>query len=289
MKLRNSLFMMALIACATAFAAKPTVYVSEFDNTAKTKDAWVEIVRSAVLEGFHNTNRTVLVDSKTEEARWEEEVRRLKENLSTDDLSTTEALKTRGSHVILSGDVTAMSVPGKELDGGTMSYDATVTFTLKAVNAVDGAMLGTKTFTLPKSVIGFSVTSLKGVYHNEDEAVQAIKGDISKAMKDFVNESFPIVGTVESVETYTKNGKEVDTFYVGVGSEDGISKGNKLDIKVEQMIGKRKASKTIGECEVIEVAGDDISLCKVKKGGLEFKNAMDQEQTVVVGSKTKKK
>lgn len=279
---------MALIACASVFATKPTVFVAEFDNTAKTNDGWVEIVRGAVLEGFHNTNRMTLIDAKTESARYDEELRRLKENLATDDLSTTEALKTRGSNVILNGDVTALSVPGKQLDTGTMSYDATVTFTLKVVNALDGAMLGTKTFTLPKNIMGIGITSLKGVYKTEDEAVQAIKGDISKAMNDFVNESFPLAGAVAAVETYTKNNKEIETFYVELGSEDGVAKGTKLDIKIEQQIGKSKALKGIGECEVIEVAGDDISLCKVKKGGAELKTALEQEQKVVVTSKTKK-
>lgn len=286
----SALIAAAVMGCTAAFAAKPTVYVTEFDNTAGTQPGWVEIVRGAVLEGFHNTNRVTLVDAKTESARYEEELRRLKENLATDDLSTTEALKTRGSHAILSADVTSLTIPGTKLDSGTMSYEATVTFTLKAINASDGSMIGTQTFTLPKAIAGgiLSGNILKSVCETEDAAVQAIKSDIAKAMKDFVDETFPIFGIVESVET-VKKGKEVETFYIGLGSEDGLAKGTKLDIKIEQQVGKRKALKGIGECEVIEIAGDDISLCKVKKGGEEMKAAFDGEQTLVVTSKSKKK
>lgn len=270
-------------------AAKPTVYMQQFENTANVKDGWVEIVRGAVLEGIHNTNRTNIIDAVTEATRFEEELRRLKENLSEDDLETTESLKTKGANVLINGDITALTVPGTQLDGGSMSYDATVTFTLRVVNAIDGTLLGTKTFTLPKNIAGFSLTSLKSVSHSEDEAVQAIKGDITKAMKDFVDESFPITGMLEDIETYTKNNKEVDTFYVGIGSEDGIAKGQKLDVKLLQKIGKKTAAKTIGEVEVVEVAGDDISLCKVKKGGAEIKAAHDLNQTIIVSSKSKKK
>jgi len=281
--------MLSIAACVSAFAAKPTVYVQEFENTANVKDGWVETVRGAVLEGFHNSNRMVLVDAVTEQARYEEELRRLKDNLATDDLETAEALKTRGAHVLLNGDVTSLTVPGSRLSSGTMSYDATVTFTLRVVNALDGSLLGTKTFTLPKSFGGISVTGLKGVYETEDAAVQALKGDITKAMKGFVEESFPIIGSIEDVDALSKNGKEVETLYVGLGSEDGLVKGLKLDVKLEQKIGKRTALKTIGEIEVEEVAGDDIALCKVKKGGLEIKNALDQGQKVLVTSKSKKK
>lgn len=285
-------FMAMMLSVATflgAFAAKPTVYFQEFENTAHVKDGWVETVRGAVLEGFHNTNRMVIIDAVTEKSRYEEELRRLQDNLAADDLETAEALKTRGAHVLLNGDVTSVTVPGSRLDGGTMSYDATVTFTLRVVNALDGSLLGTKTFTLPKSAMGISLTSLKGVYETEDAAVQALKGDITKAMKGFVEESFPLVGSVEDIDALSKNGKEVETLYVGLGSEDGLVKGLKLDVKLEQKIGKRTAQKTIGEIEVVEVSGDDIALCKVKKGGVEIKNALDQQQTVLVTSKSKKK
>lgn len=282
-------FVASVTVVLSAWAAKPTIYFQEFENSANVKDAWVEIVRGAVLEGLHATNRTNIIDAVTESSRYEEELRRLRDNLATDDLETTEALQTKGANVLVNGDVTALTVPGTKLDSGSMSYDATVTFTLRVVNALDGTLLGTKTFTLPKSVLGFSVTSLKTVSNSEDEAVQAIKGDITKAMKDFVDESFPITGALEDVESFSKNNKEVETFYVGLGSEDGLVKGQKLDAKLVQKIGKKTASKTIGEVEVVEIAGDDISLCKVKKGGAEIKNALDSKQTVIVSSKSKKR
>lgn len=280
-----ALFMVSL----AMSAARPTVYIQEFDNTAKVKPAWVEIVRGAVLEGLHNTNRMEIIDAVTEESRYEEEMRRLKDNFAGDNLETSEALKTLGAHVLVNGDVTALTVPGTKLDNGTMSYDATVTFTLKVVSALDGKLLGTKTFTLPKAVMGLSLTSLKSVSHSEDEAVQNIKGDIAKAMKDFANESFPITGEYIDLGEYTKNKKGIETFYIGIGEADGVVKGQKMVIQIESEVAKRKVKKTIGECEVIEVAGDDASLVKVKKGQEELKNAIDGEQKVVVSSVSKKR
>lgn len=284
---------LSLITCVASFfgasAAKTTVYFQQFDNTAGVKDAWVEVVRGAVLEGIYNTNRTNIIDAVTEGSRYEEELRRLKENLDVDDMETTESLKTKGANVLISGDVTSLAVPATKLDNGTVTYDATVTFTLRVVNAIDGTLLGTKTFTLPKNIIGLSLTSLKTLSKSEDEAVQAIKGDVSKAMKDFVDESFPIIGELEDVESYSKNKKEVESFYVALGSEDGLVKGQRLDVKVIQKVGKKTAQKNIGEVEIAEVAGEDISLCKVKKGGAEIKEAHDGGQTIIVTSKTRRR
>ncbi|MDE6290275.1 MAG: hypothetical protein K2M16_01965 [Muribaculaceae bacterium] len=268
-------------------AARPTVYFQQFDNSAKVKDAWVETVRGAVLEGLHNTNRVNIIDAVTEASRYEEELRRLKENLATDDLETTEALQTRGANVLISGDVTAIPVTGTPIDGGT-SYKATVTFILRIVNALDGMLIGSKTFTLPKTLSVGTLTGLVTVNKSQDEAVQAIKGEITKAMKGFVAETFPVVGTIEEVEGFSKNNKEIETFYIGIGSEDGLVKGEKLDVKTERKIGQKIAAKVIGEVEVMDIVGDDISLCKVRKGGADIKAAYDGGQTIKVSTKTKK-
>ncbi|MDE6740922.1 MAG: hypothetical protein K2J58_01165 [Muribaculaceae bacterium] len=268
-------------------AARPTVYFQQFDNSAKVKDAWVETVRGAVLEGLHNTNRVNIIDAVTEASRYEEELRRLKENLATDDLETTEALQTRGANVLISGDVTAIPVTGTPIDGGT-SYKATATFILRIVNALDGTLIGSKTFTLPKTFSVGTLTGLVTVNKSQDEAVQAIKGEITKAMKGFVAEAFPVAGTIEEVESLSKNNKEIETFYISIGSEDGLVKGEKLDVKTERKIGQKVAAKVIGEVEIMEIVGDDISLCKVRKGGADIKAAYDGGHTIKVSTKTKK-
>lgn len=111
MKKQFVAIVLSIAACLGALAAKPTVYVQEFDNTARVKNGWIETVRGAVVEGFYNSNRMNLVDAVTEQARYEEELRRLKDNLASDDLETAEALKTRGAHVLLNGEVTSLTVP----------------------------------------------------------------------------------------------------------------------------------------------------------------------------------
>lgn len=276
----------AVMTGVCAVAAKPTVYLLDFKNSADVQDGYIATVRGAVLEGFDKSGRTSLVDAVAEKSRYEEEMRRLKDNLASDDLEGTEALVTRGSNILVEGDVTALSFSTcdhKNSDGQTYhSYDATITLTLKVINALDGEILGSKTYNLPKSVLGFSGTSLTHVNYSKEEAVQAIRGDITKATRGFVDANFPLVGAVEDVESYSKNKKEVETMYVGLGSDNGIRNKTKLVVKVKNKIGKKIALKSIGEAEVIEVSGDEISLVKVKKGGEEVKKALDAGLEVVV-------
>lgn len=287
--IRYVLSLIVLVASVAGLnAARPTVFFQQFDNSAKVKDAWVETVRGAVLEGLHDTNRVEIIDAVTEASRYEEELRRLKENLATDDLETTEALLTRGANVLISGDVTALPVTGTPLDGGGTNYKASATFILRMVNALDGTLIGSKTFTLPKTFSVGKLTGLVIVNKSQDEAVQAIKGEITKAMKDFVAETFPVAGTIEEVESLSKNNKEIETFYISIGSVDGLVKGEKLDVKTERKVGQKTASKVIGEVEVVDIVGDDISLCKVKKGGADIKAAYDAGQNIKVSTKTKK-
>lgn len=277
-----------LLAAISAFAAKPTVYVREFGNPADTKDAWVQSIRGAVLQGLQKAGRVTIIDAIAEESRFDEEMRRLKGNLDTEDLSTAEALKTRGAHFILTGDVNSVKVTSSTLSSGTVSYDATASYTIKVVDASDGAMVLTETFSLPANFAkGLLNVVTKAVAESEDAAVNNILGDATGSMKKFSIKAFPMIGSVEDIDQLSKNGKEVKTLYIGLGSEDGVVKGTKFDVKVEQKIGKRTALKNIGTCEAQEIAGDDISLCEVKKGGAEIKNALDAGQTLKVQSQEK--
>jgi uncharacterized protein YbaA (DUF1428 family) len=49
-------------------------------------------------------------------------------------------------------------------------------------------------------------------------------------------------------------------------------------------IAGRSAKRELGVIKVVEVMGDDISLCKVKSGGKNIKAALEEGETVVVMS-----
>lgn len=279
----------AVIACAiVASAAKPTVYVEEFSNPKDYKEAWVEIVRNGVVEALTKSGRVDVVDAVTEQSRMDEEIRRMKDNVAQNDLETTKALEIRGSHFLLNGTITTIDVKEAVLESGTHSFDAFVTFTLKVVNAIDGEVIDTETFTLPKQGfmgLGGSLAGIKkGVMESADAAVASLKGDVAGGLKKFVDQAFPLNGIVEAVEE--SKGKEAKTLYISLGSRDGVAKGNKFEVRGSKKIGSKVVTKVIGEVEVTEV-DDEMSLCKVKKGGAEIMAAVATGDPVIVRTMSK--
>ena len=281
------LLLLMILACSSLgiSAGRPTVYLNKFDNSGNVKQAWAETVRGAVLEGIYNTNLVHIIDAVTEASRYDEELRRLRENLATDDLATTEALQTRGANVLISADITAFPVSkgkyyrSKKDSVGETRYKASTTFILRLVNAVDGTMLKTRTFNISSSVgDDYRYSDSK----TEAAALKSVKNQISRAMKDFIIASFPKVAMVEGVGQLSKNNKDVKTLYIGLGSDDGILKGYRYNVCVQRQVGSKVVTDVIGKVEVTSVSGRDISLCKVKKGGSEIKRALDLNQPLLV-------
>lgn len=275
------------IGAATAMAGKPTVYVETFSNPKDYKEGWVDLMRSGVIEAMTKSGRVVVVDAVTEESRMDEELRRLKDNSSEGDLETSKQLEVLGSHYILNGDINNINVTESVLESGTHSFDANVTLTLKVVNAIDGSMISTETFTLPKQGFGGLGGMLdgikKGVMESADAAVTNLKGNVTGGLKKFVDKSFPLLGRVEAVEE--SKGKEAKTLYIDLGSRDGVAKGNKLEARGSKKIGSKTVTKNIGEIEVVEV-DEEMSLCKVKKGGELILTAVQNDEPVMVRTMT---
>ncbi len=272
-----------IISAVVAWGGKPTVYVENFSNPQNYNEAWIQMVRSSVIEAIANSHRATLVDAVTEETRMNEELRRMKDNISTSDLETTKALEILGSHLILNGDVSSFTITESTLDSGTKSFSASVTFTLKVVNAFDGQVMTTETFTFPKQgfmgvgALGDSLT--KAVMETADAAVAGLKKNITGGLKKFIDKAFPMTGAVEAVDEV--KGKEAKTVYISIGSRDGVAKGNKFEVRAEKKIGPKTVFKTIGEVEVAEV-DDEMSLCKVKKGGVDINDALSAGIPVIV-------
>ena len=104
-------------------------------------------------------------------------------------------------------------------------------------------------------------------------------------MRELVESAFRIEGFVlEISETKKDEAKEV---YISIGSDNGVGPDAYFDACIEREIAGRKSAKVIGTLKVKNVEGGDLTLCEVKKGGKEIKQAIDGGQKVVVKSKAK--
>lgn len=109
-----------------------------------------------------------------------------------------------------------------------------------------------------------------------NQAIGYITYDVAK----FLNNRFPVSGSIiEPGGTKKDKQKEV---YVNLANNWRIPKGEKMAVYSVKTIAGREARKNIGTIKVTEVMGDDVSLCKVTKGGDVIKAALDGGEKVVV-------
>lgn len=263
---------------------KLNVFCDYFSRPSSVPFAWAETIRNNVMEGIQQTNRVNLIDVDSRSVLAIEQSRREQENASAgEDMDRLKVMKEEGANLLLQGVITTVSVtPNKDSNGKITSYEASITFTLKVIDPSNATTVFTKTYTLPKSIIGISLSSLYKSASTEAEAVQIAAQEAKKEMKKFVEEAFPTVGKI--VELDECKGSEAKSVYINLGSANGMAKGAKFEVRVKRMIGGKTSFKYLGEAEVTDVESDDLSKCKIKKGGKEIYEAFNGEQELVVKS-----
>ncbi|MDE6130995.1 MAG: hypothetical protein K2F74_05330 [Muribaculaceae bacterium] len=261
--------------------SKPNVFIDYFWRPADLDFNIAEQVRNNVIEAINATNRVELIDVDSRSALVIEKERRMTGQLAAeDDLSRIAVMKEEGANALIQGRITSLVIKRNDSKDGSYYYDATINYTLKAINPNDGKLISTKTIK-----VGDELLNLK-TYKTADEAAMGIAKDAQRGVASFIEEAFPIIGTILEAAEVKKD--DIKTAYISVGNSAGVKEGNKFSVCIERTIAGRKSQSVIGEAEIESVEGDDISLVKIKKGGKELKSAMDAGQTIVVKSIPKK-
>ena len=105
----------------------------------------------------------------------------------------------------------------------------------------------------------------------------------SNAIDRLLENIAPLYGHILEISKLKKD--EAKEVYIDLGTLHGIDTETWFSIKVSRQIAGLTANKEIGLLKVSSVEGENISLCKVKKGGKELKAAMDQGVTITLQSK----
>ena len=263
---------------------KLNVLIDYFDRPANVPFKYAETVRSAVMEGLHASNRVNIIDIDTNDALKVEADRRDSGVSAGDKLDRLAMMGQEGADFIIQGvvnDITISETVTTDSKGNkSYSYEPVYAFTLKVIDPKTGKITETQSFKIPNGIFDFSGFTI--LAYSPDEAVTAYSKIIPKKLNKFINAAFPIQGIV--LEMADTKGSEVKTLYISVGDALGAKKGQKYDVREVRTIAGRESRKTIGEIEVVDVEGDDISLCKVKKGGKEIYKSISGENKVIVTS-----
>lgn len=257
---------------------KPIVFVDYLKRTRDTPRDWVNGLRNAIIEGLHSTGRIELVDvDMHDDLKLEPHHRYFESSLAddNDEVSRLTIMQKKGAQYIITGQVTSMIVKWKKEADGSRRFEAAIKYILRIINPENGALIGTKE--LEHSGVSFG----KGA--SEDAAITNTYQSAAHSMRDFVDTYFKIEGTILEVSS-EKKGK-AEEVYINLGAAHGMKEAQKFTVYVIRDIAGRQAKKEVGRLTIKSVDGDDISLCKVQKGGQEILDAIQNKYPIQIVSR----
>ena len=197
-------------------------------------------------------------------------------------LNQVDALMENEAGYLLSGQITNLTTTsktevhtskdskGKEIKKTSVRYDAMVEISLTLKEVVSGST-STQTFKCTSYSDGAAATADKAL----TTAIHRLKGKIVV----YYNNMFPTqANIVERGNVKKDKQKEV---YIDAGSSTRTHEDMRFTVYVLGNVAGRETKKEIGRLKVNEVLGEDISLCKVQKGGKDIKAALDEGKQVV--------
>lgn len=245
--------LVALFSTIGVFAQKESITINNFTYATSVGENYSVAVRNKVIEGVSNMARLNIVEANSDAG-----------------LSST---------YVLDGHVVSFTCTRKTDTKGNINYTAKVAYQLKVTELSNKNLIANKTFEAT------SPTFLSS-YSTEKDAVNAAIDFISTQLKDFIEETFKLKGSIVEISEAKKD--EAKKLYINIGSDNGILKGQKLDVYIEKEVAGRKVNKLIGEIKVEAVEAGDLSLCKVTKGGKEINAAINENRNTSVISKVNK-
>ena len=111
-----------------------------------------------------------------------------------------------------------------------------------------------------------------------DEAIRSALDELSDNIYEYYNECYPVRANI--IERGIEKKDKTKELYIDVGSRF-IGEDIHFDVFIVGQVAGRGTRKQIGRIRVRETLGDDISLCKVQKGGKEIKAAFDRGDAIV--------
>ena len=261
-KYLSIVFMMLLASVATfAQDEKKAVIVEEFSYNSSIGTNWVENIRNNIIAGITATTRLNVIDAKT------------LTSLPKDKQERMNALAEGDIDVILNCHINSMTTG---MDSDKKYYTCKTSYTITLTDAKGGSVISTTPF---------DDSWLSG--KTESEAITNCLEYASTNMKKFVDDNFKTEAVIKQLDQVDAK-KGVQTAYISIGSNSGITSGQMFDIMEEIEIAGEKATKKIGDAKAQEVVSGTLTLVKITKGGVEIKKAFDAGHNLIVITRAKK-
>lgn len=228
----------------------------------------VACLRKGIMECMARTGQVSLKDAGSEPGLQVEAEKRTSGAFWNDITVRERMLLHAGATYVVSGHVRTLEVAGRHAADGTAYYEVDLAFALKVKNLSEGTVQLTRSYTY-SGLTGCTPEAAIG------QAILRMAPEIDA----FVRENFKIEGSLLQVE---KNVKGVaEDVYVNLGFAHGIRTGQYLDVYAGQLGGENGVRKNIGVLLVTDVLGDDMAVCKIKRGKKKIMKAFNLTQMII--------
>ena len=219
-------------------------------ETTQEMDQYVDAVQAAVVKGISQARRIKAIDGQLSPEE--------KDQPNTWYVDGTIASISTTSKVDIWED------KNKKSHSRTV-YKGLIGVTLHFKDAHTDEVLFSPSFNISASDLSW-VESAAGAINN---AVNSLSGRITH----YLNVNLPLsANIIEGARDKKDKQKEV---YIDLGSNEGAYPGMQMGVYTIRNVAGREARSEIGKLKIVAVEGEDISRCKVQKGGKEIKAAIE--------------
>ena len=216
-------------------------------------EEYIPLARNRVMEGLTHVRRLQVVDdSEATDARYQV-------TAVLTDISATRKVKSYDRK----------DSKGREYTEMKTYYGAIASVAINFTNVKTGEVT---TSTLSGRCSEYSLAK------SADEAIRTALYELADNIYEYYNECYPIRANI--IERGTEKKDKTKELYIDVGSRF-IGEDVHFNVYVVGQVAGRETRKQIGRIRVRETLGEDISLCKVQKGGKDIKVAFDNGDAIV--------
>lgn len=216
-------------------------------------EEYIPLARNRVMEGLTHVRRLQVVDdSEATDARYQV-------TAVLTDISATRKVKSYDRK----------DSKGREYTEMKTYYGAIASVAINFTNLQTGEVT---TSTLSGRCSEYSLAK------SADEAIRTALYELADNIYEYYNECYPIRANI--IERGTEKKDKTKELYIDVGSRF-IGEDTHFNVYVVGQVAGRETRKQIGRIRVRETLGEDISLCKVQKGGKDIKVAFDNGDAIV--------
>ena len=256
------------VLCAQGEDSRMKVGVTGFTNSDKNDTKYVSSITERVLSVIQRTNRFLVIDLTSPEAR-QEALDQAAQNWNKDWDSDDIIDPAKGLNAVYTitgeiGDIKFIKLTSSNPNG----YKSTLPITVKIIETESGSVVNSKYFE--------SATPERQL--TPQDALNKALNVFEPLLTDYVLNNFPLELSIARIET-EKKGKATEVIIYG-GSSFGIEKGAVFEVaSIDRSLGGA-LPKQIGVIKVSEVLNDKFSKASVKKGGEEISRAISNSQEI---------